>query len=108
MNVSFFKPKDVAPRDWGQEILVAHVPGLYTGKVLIMKAGTSGGLQYHRKKDEWGYLYSGELLVEYDSGDGKLLQKKLVAGDCVHIPPEAVHRETAITDCVIFEVSNPV
>ena len=74
----------------------------------MRKAGTSGNLQYHRKKNEAGYVYSGEMLVEYDTGDGKLTSVKASAGQSVHIPPGVVHRETAITDCVIFEVSTPV
>lgn len=105
--VEFTTPKDVGPRNWGREILVAHVPGLYTGKVLMINAGSKGGLQYHHLKNECAYLYSGEMWFYYDAGDGKLQRKKMVAGDSVHIPPGAVHREEAITDCVIFETSTP-
>jgi len=106
-TVKFFKPTDVGYRNWGREILVAHVPGLYTGKVLLMKAGARGGLQKHHLKNECGYLYAGEMWFDYDAGEGKLSRRKLVAGDCVHIPPGAVHREEAITDCIIFETSTP-
>jgi len=108
VTVEFFTPKDVGPRDWGKEILVAHSKGKYTGKVLTMKAGAKGGLQKHRVKDETGYLVSGELLVRFDNGDGKLTEVKMVAGQSVYIPAGAVHQEEAITDCVIFEVSTPV
>lgn len=107
VTVKFFKPEDVGPRDWGLEILVAHSPGLYTGKLLMMNAGAKGGLQKHRLKNESVYLYSGEMWFYYDGGDGKISRKKLLAGDSVHIPPGAVHREEAITDCVIFETSTP-
>ena len=107
VTVRFFKPKDVGPRNWGREILVAHVPGLYTGKVLLMKAGARGGLQKHHLKNESAYFYSGEMIFRYDPGDGKIRQKKLVAGDAVHIPPGAVHQEEAVTDCIIFETSTP-
>ena len=107
ITVEFSKPTDVGPRNWGREILVAHVPGLYTGKLLLMKAGAKGGLQKHHLKNECGYLYSGELLFRYDAGDGRISERKLVAGDAVHIPPGAVHQEEALTDCVIFETSTP-
>ena len=107
VTVEFFTPTDVGPRVWGREILVAHVPGLYTGKVLLMKAGTKGNLQRHQLKNESGYVYSGELLVRYDAGDGKLSERKVVAGESLHIPPGAVHQEEALTDCVIFETSTP-
>ena len=111
VNVRFFKPEDVGPRIWGREILVAHVQGLYTGKLLLRRkdpADKKRSMQYHRLKNECSYIYSGELLFSYDAGDGKISQKKLVAGDAVHIPPGAVHGEQALTDCVIFETSNPV
>lgn len=104
-TVNFFSPSDVGPRQWGREILVAHVPGLYTGKVLLVNAGHKGGLQKHHLKNECAHLYSGELMFRYDAGDGKISEKKMVAGDSIHIPPGAVHQEEAITDCVIFETS---
>ena len=106
-EVEFFTPKDVGPRNWGREVLIAHVPGLYTGKLLMYNRGARGGLQKHHLKDECSYIYSGEMMFYYDAGDGKISQKKLVAGDSVHIPPGAVHREEAITDLVIFETSTP-
>ncbi len=105
-TVQFLK-QQVWSRDWGEEHLVIHTER-FTGKLLKMKKGTRGGLQYHQKKDEAGYLISGEMSVEYDDGSGKLLSRKLGPGDSLYIPPGAVHRETALTDCVIFEISNPV
>lgn len=108
VSIRFFKPKDVGPRNWGREILVAHVRGLYTGKLLLINAGSRGGLQKHHLKNETSYLYSGQMMFYYDPGDGKIRQKKLKAGDSVHIPPGAVHREEAITKCVVFETSNPI
>ena len=107
VTINFFNPTSEGPEHW-KSILIAHVPGLYTGKILIRKIGHRGGLQYHRKKNEAQYLFSGELMVEYDAGDGKLSKKTVKAGESWHIPPGAVHRETAISDCIIFEVSNPV
>ena len=107
-TITFFTPKEMGQRDWGKEVLIAHIPGICTGKVLWMKAGARGGLQCHRLKNEAQYLFSGELLIEYDSGNGELLEMKVMAGQAWHIPPMAVHRETAITDCLIFEVSNPI
>ncbi len=104
----FPAPKEVGPRQWGKEIMLFVVPGSYTFKKLEMNKGTKGGLQYHHKKDEGGYIVSGELLVRYDpKGDGNLVERKCVAGDVVHFPQGAVHQEEALTDCVIIEVSTP-
>lgn len=106
-QIRFFKAGDVGPRNWGREILVAHVPGLYTGKILIYNKGAKGGLQKHRLKNECGYVYSGRMLVRYDNGDGKLKEKILLPGDALHIPPGAVHQEEALEETVVFETSTP-
>jgi mannose-1-phosphate guanylyltransferase len=103
----FPEPHDVGPRPWGREILLCVASGHYTFKRLEMKAGAKGGLQYHHKKDEAGYILEGELLVRYDSGTGELRERVCKAGDVVHFPQGAVHQEEALTDCVILEVSTP-
>lgn len=107
VKAEFFTPEDVGPRNWGTETLVAHVQGKYTGKLIKMNPGAAGGLQKHHLKDECSYMYSGEAWVDYDAGDGKLTRRKIVAGETVHFPTGAVHRVTAITECIIFEVSTP-
>lgn len=94
-------------RVWGEECLIIHTND-YTGKLLKMKKGTRGGLQFHKVKNESQHLLSGKVLVEYDAGDGVLTQFVWEPGVSVHIPPGTVHRETALEDSVIFEVSNPV
>jgi len=108
VNVEFSTPEDVGPRNWGREILVALIPGVATGKVLMMNKGAKGGLQYHQLKNEAAYLYAGEMIFRYDEGDGILKERVLKAGDSVRIPPGAVHQEEAVTDCIIFEISSPV
>ena len=106
-KVRFIKPIKHEKRNWGSEILLAVVPKKYSLKKLIMKAGTKGGLQYHHKKNECGYLLSGKLLIRYDNGKGKLVNKILKPGDCFHFPPGAVHQEEALETCRIIEASTP-
>lgn len=106
-SVRFIKPINFEKRDWGSEILLAVVSKKYSLKKLIMKAGTKGGLQYHHKKNECGYILSGKLLVRFDNGSGSLNEKILVKGDSFQFPPGAVHQEEALTDCEIIEVSTP-
>ena len=108
VTVKIFQPEDVGPREWGREILVAHSKGKYTGKILMYNKGAKGGLQYHRAKDETSYLFSGEMLLRYDTGDGKLTETKVGPGTSIYIPPGAVHQEEALTDCIVFETSVPV
>ena len=105
-SVSFPQPRDLGPRTWGSETLIAFLPGHFTGKVIRMKKGQKGGLQYHRLKHEFGYLISGVLLVRYEQG-ALLVEHVMMAGDDVAIPPGAIHQEEALTDCVIIEVSTP-
>lgn len=105
-SIEVFPVAPVGPRNWGQEILIAHTPE-YIGKLLLMKAGAAGGLQYHVEKKETFYLFEGEAVVDYDDG-GVLNRLPMFAGMSVHVPPGAPHRVTAITDCTFFEVSTPV
>jgi len=106
-KVNFFNSKKIGKRDWGEEILVNWIPKKLTLKILKMKKGKMGGLQYHRKKNECGHILSGKLLIRYDNGKGKLIKKICKKGDNFHFPPYSVHQEIALTDCVIVEASTP-
>lgn len=106
-SVHLFPVTDVGARSWGRELKIAHTDQ-YLGKVLLMHAGTAGGLQYHAKKIETFYLHHGEAFVDYDAGDGTLTRLAMREGMSVHVPAGAPHRVTAILDCVFFECSTPV
>ncbi|MEK9569383.1 MAG: hypothetical protein VW124_10265 [Paracoccaceae bacterium] len=97
----------VGPRTWGEETLLVLASGKYTLKKLYVKAGSKGGLQYHRQKDEAGFLVSGKLLVTYENEDGDLRQSLLSAGDHYHFQTGVVHQEEALEDCIIIEASTP-
>lgn len=104
---SFSKPESVGPRPWGEELKIGLLPGQFVGKVLKTNKGKGGRLQIHHKKHEIHYVVSGKILYTYDDGTGNLYQRTLVAGDCVDIPPGAVHQELALEDSVVFEMSTP-
>ena len=104
-KIALLTPKDLGHRTWGNEILIAQADA-YIGKVLLMKAGKAGNLQYHVEKDETFFLWAGEARVDHDV-DGVLVSTEMFEGQAYHIPPGAPHRVTAITDCVFFEVSTP-
>ena len=106
-SVIFPVAQTVGERPWGTEDLLALVSKQFSVKRLKIKAGSKGGLQYHRFKDEVAIMISGQMLIRYDLGD-KILQEKIVkAGEVVHFPPGLVHQEEAITDCEIIEASSP-
>lgn len=104
-SIEVFAPRELGPKDWGIELLVAHTD-FYTGKILTMRAGASGPLQYHDLKDETMYLVSGKAEVT-GVADGKLFTRPMRAGQAYHISPGVVHRVKAVTECVFFEASTP-
>ena len=106
-KVKFPKIKNIGKRNWGKEDLLVLIPKKISLKLLELKKGKKGGLQYHHKKDECGFIISGKLLVRYDNGKGKLLKKILKKGQSFHFPPGAVHQEEALTNVRIIEASTP-
>lgn len=102
-----FEPRILGDKPWGTELLVAETSD-YIGKVLYMRSGGTGALQYHRVKDETFFLFSGRALVEYRDDLGIIQSHEMEPGEAFHVPPGAVHRVEALTDCVLFEASTPV
>jgi mannose-6-phosphate isomerase-like protein (cupin superfamily) len=107
IKVLFPKPTNMGKRNWGSEILLTVIPKILSLKILNIKKGKKGNLQYHHLKNECGYILSGKLLIRYDNGKGILKEKILVKGKCFHFPPGAVHQEEAITNVKILEASSP-
>jgi quercetin dioxygenase-like cupin family protein len=105
--VRFPLPEDVGPREWGTEMLLLLAPQKYTLKLITMKAGAKGGLQYHRLKDEGGIMMKGSMRVRYDDGAGNLVERLCRRGDVFHFPAGAVHQSEAVTACSYIEVSTP-
>ena len=103
--IQIVPPRDLGPREWGTETLLVETPH-YIGKRLEMRAGTAGGLQYHRQKDEAFLLVEGAAFVDSDEG-GILARTYLKPGDMVRVPPGAPHRVTAVTYCLFYEWSTP-
>ena len=92
-------------KPWGYELHWAKTER-YVGKILHVKAGHALSLQYHNRKDETIYLYSGKMLFEIER-NGELIKQEMHPGDSVHVTPTTVHRMTAIDDCDVLEVSTP-
>ena len=75
-------------------------------KRLVIKAGHKGGMQYHRKRSEIGFIIYGQLKVRIGL-NGKIQEKVLNPGDHFVFSPGLVHQEEAITDTIIIEASTP-
>jgi mannose-6-phosphate isomerase-like protein (cupin superfamily) len=106
-SIIFPKKKDLGSRIWGKEILLTLIPKVLSLKLLKMKKGSKGGLQYHHKKNECGYIMSGKLKLRYINNKKKLVSRILKKGDVFHFPPGAIHQEEALTRCEIIEASTP-
>ena len=107
INIKFPKRKIVGKRPWGKEILLSLIPKVLSLKLLEIKKGHKGGIQYHHKKNECGYILSGKLKIKFDNGSGVLKEKIVSKGESFHFPPGAVHQELALTNCKIIEASSP-
>jgi mannose-6-phosphate isomerase-like protein (cupin superfamily) len=99
------KPRRVE-KPWGYELIFADTER-YAGKLLYIKEGHRLSFQYHERKDESIYIYSGELLLQLGTADGWTGDITLRPGDCKRIETLTRHRMQAIKDTVIFEVSSP-
>lgn len=99
------EPKRVE-KPWGHEVWWAQTD-CYAGKLLIVNAGHSLSLQYHREKDETSYLLSGRLrLVQGETADS-LGEREVEPGQAWRNEPGAVHSIEALEDSVVLEVSTP-
>jgi quercetin dioxygenase-like cupin family protein len=92
-------------KPWGYELHWAKTDR-YVGKLIHINKGHALSLQYHNLKDETIHVSSGKLLFEIEE-QGKLVEKEMLPGECVHVTPKTVHRMTAIEDTDVFEVSTP-
>ena len=78
------------------------------GKLLVVKAGESLSLQFHREKDEAWYVLEGRAELELGAQDDEALASDVIGpGASFRFRPGTVHRLTAIEDTTILEVSTP-
>jgi mannose-6-phosphate isomerase-like protein (cupin superfamily) len=103
---NFERPRRVE-KPWGYELWWAHTDR-YVGKLLHVKAGHQLSLQFHERKDETIHLWSGELRLALDEGDGAgIAEHVLRPGESYRVRPRVVHRMIAVTDCDVLEASTP-
>lgn len=107
LEAVFPTPVTMAVRPWGREEQLVLASGKYLLKRLTIRKGCKGGLQYHRLKDECGYILSGKLRLVLDDGSGSLSSYIMGPGEFFHFPPGLVHQEEALEDCIILEVTTP-
>jgi mannose-6-phosphate isomerase-like protein (cupin superfamily) len=101
-----FEPRRV-DKPWGHELIWALTRD-YCGKLLVVNAGHSLSLQFHREKDESWLVQSGRAKLELSrAGDAVLKEEVVGPGAAFRFVPGTVHRVTALEDTTILEVSTP-
>ncbi|MDA1061043.1 MAG: cupin [bacterium] len=93
-------------KPWGKEIWFANTEK-YAGKILHITKGHRYSLQYHEKKRETQYIYSGKVKLTYGTDEKDLQEKILNPGDKFEVHPYTIHRLEALEDSEVFEVSTP-
>jgi mannose-6-phosphate isomerase-like protein (cupin superfamily) len=94
-------------KPWGHELIWAKTEE-YAGKLLVVRAGQSLSLQFHREKDESWYVLEGKAELELGEAGQAVLQSEVVGpGAAFRFRPGTVHRVTALEDTTILEVSTP-
>ena len=67
IKVLFPKPISAGTRNWGGEKILVIIPKILSLKILNIKKGKKGGLQYHHKKNECGYVSDIRIWPKYNS-----------------------------------------
>ncbi len=93
-------------KPWGHELIWADTDR-YAGKVLVIEAGRRLSLQYHERKLESIYVFSGRLRFYLEDADGVIHAEELEPGDARLVPVGRTHRFEAIDRTELFEVSSP-
>jgi mannose-6-phosphate isomerase len=99
------EPKRIE-KPWGHELWWAQTDQ-YAGKLLVVNAGHSLSLQFHREKDESSYLLSGRLRLVQGASVEALTEHEVKPGQFWRNEPGVIHSIEALEDSVVLEVSTP-
>lgn len=91
-------------KPWGYEKWIA-VTDHYALKEIFFKKGQRCSFQYHNKKQEHIYILSGKLEVLEDNKNRELETHIYGPGEIIFNPATYRHRNTALEDTTIIEVS---
>lgn len=99
------KPTKHLEKYWGY-ITSVYADDNFTLKKVFMKKDTQSSMEYHVKKDEYYYIFSGKLKVGMRIGRAENKSIILEEGDVFHIPPGLMHMRIALEDTIVIEWSN--
>lgn len=96
----------VVEKPWGQEIWVT-ANEFYVVRILHVRKGGRVSLQYHEKKVETLYIDQGTARYTLQRPGEERQERILKPGDVIEHRPFEIHREEALEDLRIIEVSTP-
>lgn len=99
-------PLEIKLKPWGREIWFAYTDQ-YAGKILEITKGHRYSLQYHEKKRETQYVYSGKVKLTWGKSEDQLEERILEPGEKVEVHPFMIHRLEALENSEVVEVSTP-
>ena len=102
---SIKKPVLHKDKYWGY-ITSVYANDSFTLKKIFMKKNSQSSMEYHCKKDEYYYIFSGKLKVGFRIGRAKNKSLIMEEGDVLHIRPGLMHMRMALEDTIIIEWSN--
>jgi mannose-6-phosphate isomerase-like protein (cupin superfamily) len=94
-------------KPWGYEIHWVPNDMPYMGKILHIDAGRRFSMQLHDQKQETWWLLKGECNLILENTKGKLETIKMQKGVGYTTAIGQRHRQEAVTDCDVMEVSTP-
>jgi len=86
-------------KPWGFERPLAKFQGVFL-KELFLRKGHMSSLHFHKEKDEFFYIVSGQVRIQIAEQT-----IELSAGYTLHIPPGQVHRIQPLEDALILELN---
>ena len=90
---------------WGY-ITSVYADEDFTLKKIFMKKDSQSSMEYHCKKNEYYYIFSGKLKVGFRFGRAQNKSLVMEEGDVLHIKPGLMHMRMALEDTIIIEWSN--
>ncbi len=96
----------VVEKPWGTETWIASNEH-YICRILHIRKGESVSLQYHEKKVETLYIEEGTAEYTFQRPGEEVQTWIIKPGDVLEHRPYEIHRERALEDMKIIEISTP-
>ena len=96
----------IVQKPWGTEEWIGSNEH-YVFRILNIRKGERVSLHYHERKIETLYIDKGSAIYTLIRPGEEKQERIIKAGDIIEPKPFEIHREEALEDLRIFEVSTP-